>query len=92
MVLCDCSKEETMATVRIDLPDQLAQEAERAGLLSSASLEQLLRQQLQAQAARELLDAASRMDQIDDAEIITPEVAAAEIAAMRAEKRAVRKP
>ena len=81
-----------MATVRIDLPDQLAQEAERAGLLSSASLEQLLRQQLQAQAARELLDAASRMDQIDDAEIITPEVAAAEIAAMRAEKRAVRKP
>ena len=40
-----------MATVRIDLPDQLAEQAERAGLLSSASLEQLLRQQLQAQAA-----------------------------------------
>jgi hypothetical protein len=81
-----------MATVRIDLPDQLAQDAERAGLLSSASLEQLLRQQLQAQAAKELLDAAGQMDQADESEIITPEVAAAEIAAMRAEKRAARKP
>ena len=81
-----------MATVRIDLPDQLAEQAERAGLLSSASLEQLLRQQLQAQAADRLLDAARKMDTVDDSEIITPEVAAAEIAAMRAEKRAARKP
>ena len=81
-----------MATVRIDLPDQLAQEAERAGLLSSASLEDLLRQQLQARAANRLLEAIHAMDQIDDPEEITPEVAAAEIAAMRAEKRAARKP
>jgi hypothetical protein len=85
-------EEKPMATVRIDLPDQLAEQAERAGLLSSASLEQLLRQQLQARAAGQLLEAIRRMDQADDAEIITPEVAAAEIAAMRAEKRAARKP
>ncbi|HEX9199377.1 MAG TPA: hypothetical protein VF865_07450 [Acidobacteriaceae bacterium] len=81
-----------MAIVRIDLPDQLAQEAERAGLLSAASLEEMIRQQLQARAAGQLLEAISRMDQADDPEIITPEVAAAEISAMRAEKRAARKP
>ena len=81
-----------MATVRIDLPDQLAQEAERAGLLSPAALEQLLRQQLQARAAEQLAEAMRRMDAADNSEIITPEVAAAEIAAMRAEKRAARKP
>ena len=81
-----------MATIRIDLPDQLAQEAERAGLLSAASLEQLLRQQLQARAADQLSNAMRKMDEVDDSEIITPEVAAAEITAMRAEKRAARKP
>lgn len=81
-----------MATVRIDLPDQLAQDAERAGLLSSASLEELIRQQLRARAANRLLEAIRTMDQADDQEAITPEVAAAEIAAMRAEKRAARKP
>ena len=81
-----------MATVQIDLPDQLAQEAERAGLLSAASLEQLLRQQLQARAADQLSNAMRKMDEVDDSEIITPEVAAAEITAMRGEKRAARKP
>jgi hypothetical protein len=81
-----------MATIRIDLPDQLAQEAERAGLLSAASLEQLLRQQLQARAEDQLSNAMRKMDEVDDSEIITPEVAAAEITAMRAEKRAARKP
>ncbi len=37
-----------MTTVQITLPDQLAQDAERAGLLSSESLEELLRKQLKA--------------------------------------------
>ena len=67
-----CKKEKTMATVRIDLPDQLAQEAERAGLLSPAVLEQLLRQQLQARAVEQLAEAMRRMDAADDSEIITP--------------------
>ena len=81
-----------MTTVRIDLPDQLAQEAERAGLLSAASLEEMIRQQLRDRAAAQLLEVIRRMDQVGDSEAITPEVAAAEIAAMRAEKRAARKP
>ena len=35
-----------MTTVQITLPDQLAQEAQRAGLLSPEKIEQLLREQL----------------------------------------------
>lgn len=38
-----------MTTVQITLPDQLAQEAQRAGLLSSAKLEHGLRDQLKTQ-------------------------------------------
>lgn len=37
-----------MTTVQINLPDQLAQEAKQAGLLSEPALEKLLREQLQA--------------------------------------------
>ncbi len=80
-----------MATVRIDLPDQLAQEAERAGLLSAASLEQLLRRQLQARAAERLQDAIKRMDAADNTPYMSPEEVAEEIAIMRAERRAAKK-
>jgi len=81
-----------MATVRIDLPDQLAEQAERAGLLSSASLEHLLRQQLQAQAVDRLNDAIKRMDEADDTPYMSPEEVAEEIAIMRAERRAAKQP
>jgi hypothetical protein len=81
-----------MATVRIDLPDQLAQEAERAGLLSPAALEQLLRQQLQARAAEQLTEAMRRMDEADDTPYMSPEEVAKEIAIMRAERRAAKQP
>ncbi|HEX9200814.1 MAG TPA: hypothetical protein VF865_14720 [Acidobacteriaceae bacterium] len=79
-----------MAIVRIDLPDQLAQEAERAGLLSPASLEQILRQQLHTQAAERLQVAIKRMDDADDTPYMSPEEVAKEIAIMRAERRAAR--
>jgi hypothetical protein len=80
-----------MATVQIELPDQLAQQAESAGLLSSSAIEEWLRLRLKAQSIKRLSEAARQMDAADDGEPITPEVAAAEIAAMRAEKRAARK-
>jgi hypothetical protein len=38
-----------MTTVQITLPDQLAEEAQRAGLLSAPKLERWLRDQLRAQ-------------------------------------------
>jgi len=82
---------EPMTTVEIQLPDQLARDAERAGLLSPEALEELLGEQLRAKASKELLTAIRAMDSTDESEVITPEVAAAEIAAMRAERRAANK-
>ena len=77
-----------MTTVQITLPDQLAQEAQRAGLLSPDSLEKWLREQLSSQRADALLQAAERMSAVEDADILSPEAVAEEIAAMRAERRA----
>jgi Arc/MetJ family transcription regulator len=77
-----------MTTVQITLPDQLAQEAERAGLLSSESLEEWLRKQLRIRAAEELFAAMDRMAAVDDPTFMSPEEVAEEIRAMRAEKRA----
>ncbi len=79
-----------MTTVQITLPDQLAQEAERAGLLSSESLEELLRKQLRAKAAGELIAILDKLDTAGNEDYMSPEEVAEEIKAMRAEKRASR--
>jgi hypothetical protein len=77
-----------MTTVQITLPDQLAQEAQRAGLLSPAKLERWLRDQLDAQRVDELFSAMDRMAEVDDPAVMPPEEVAREIAAMRTERRA----
>lgn len=77
-----------MTTVQITLPDQLAQEAQRAGLLSSAKLERWLRDQLKAQRVDEFFAAMDRMDSVDEPAVMSPEEVAQEIATMRAERRA----
>lgn len=77
-----------MTTVQIILPDQLAQEAQRAGLLSSARLERWLRDQLKTQRVDELFAAMDRMATVDEPAVISPEEVAQEIATMRAERRA----
>jgi hypothetical protein len=77
-----------MTTVQINLPDQLAQEAQRAGLLSSELLEKWLREQLKAQRVDQLFSAMDRMSAVNDPAILSPEAVAEEIAAMRAERRA----
>jgi Arc/MetJ family transcription regulator len=79
-----------MTTIQITLPDKLAQEAQKAGLLSSESLEELLRRQLKARAASELLSALDKMDGVDTDEDFSPEAMAEEVRAMRAERRASR--
>ena len=76
-----------MTTVQITLPDQLAQEAQRAGLLSSARLELWLRDQLKTQRVAELFAAMDRMDSVDEPAVMSPEEVAQEIATMRAERR-----
>jgi Arc/MetJ family transcription regulator len=76
-----------MTTVQITLPDLLAQEAQRAGLLSPARLEPWLREQLRARAGEELFAAMDRMAAHDDPPAMSPEEVASEIAAMRAKRR-----
>lgn len=77
-----------MTTVQITLPDQLAQEAQRAGLLSPAKLERWLRDQLSAQRVDAFFTAMDRMAVIDEPAVMSPEEVAQEIATMRAERRA----
>lgn len=76
-----------MTTVEIVLPDQLAQEAQRAGLLSPELLEKWLREQLKAQHVDQLFSAMDRMAAVDEPPVMSPEAVAEEIAAMRAERR-----
>ncbi len=75
-----------MTTVQITLPDQLAQEAQRAGLLSSARLERWLRDQLESQRVDDLFTAMERIASVDEPPALSPEEVAREIAAMRAER------
>jgi hypothetical protein len=79
-----------MTTVQITLPDQLAEVARRAGLLSPESLEESLRRQLRTMAASGLFTVLGRLDALDSKDYMPPEEVAQEIAAMRAEKRANR--
>lgn len=75
-----------MTTVQINLPDQLAQEAQRAGLLTPATLARILREQLKARKTDELFVAMDRMAAVEEP-TITPEDVALELHAMRAERR-----
>ena len=77
-----------MTTVQIHLPDQLAKEAQLAGLLSPKLLEKWLREQLRAQQVDRLFPAMDRMSAMNDPAILSPEAIAAESAALRAERRA----
>jgi len=77
-----------VTTIQINLPDQLAEDAKQAGLLSAELLENWLRQQLRERRADQLYSAMDRMSAVDDPAVISPEAVAEEIAAMRAERRA----
>ncbi len=77
-----------MTDIQISLPDQLAEEAQRAGLLSSAQLERWLREQLNLQRVGELFLAMDRMAATPEPAAMSPDEIAQEMAAMRAERRA----
>jgi hypothetical protein len=59
-----------MTTIQITLPDELAQQAAHAGLLSAECMENLLREQLRRQAG----EALQAMWQKAPAEELTPEM------------------
>ena len=80
-----------MATIQIELPDQIAQEAERAGLLSPEALEELLRQGLRRKSLDKLFESMDKIAAENDLPYMSPEEVAEEIKIMRAEKRAAAK-
>ena len=77
----------TTLEMKLNLPDSLAQEARKAGLLTSDAIERLLREAVRCRAADELFGA---MDKLADANIppLTMEEIQAEVDAVRAERRA----
>lgn len=79
-----------MTTVQITLPDQLVQEAQRAGLLSPRAIERWLPEQLKARHVDELFSAMDRMAAVDEPAVMSPEEIAEEVRVMRAERRAGR--
>lgn len=76
-----------MTTIRIELPEAMAQAARDAGLLTPEALERLLSDALRRQqAADALLDVARRVAQAG-VEPLSPEEISAEIRASRAERQ-----
>ncbi len=79
----------TELELKLSLPDQLANQAKAAGLLTSESIERLVRDAIRKAAAQRLVEFAKRLRELG-----TPEVAEAdleaELKAVRAELREVR--
>jgi hypothetical protein len=76
-----------MTTVEITLPDQLAQEAHRAGLLTPEAIERMVRTHLRAERVEKLKQARHTLA-ANPLLPMTPEEIQAEIDAYRAERRA----
>lgn len=76
-----------MTTLEINLPDSLAKEAKKAGLLTPEAIEQMVREAIRQRALGELKQAMDRMAAVDGP-IMTPEEIQEEIKAARAERRA----
>jgi uncharacterized protein HemY len=75
-----------MTTVQIQLPDELVQNAQAAGLLTPAAIEAMLREQLRKQAGEGLRATWQRLPQDE----LTPEIEqmiVEEVRAVRAERR-----
>ncbi len=75
-----------MTTVEITLPDQLAEEAKRAGLLAPDAIERMVREAIRPRALAELEQAMDRMAAVEGP-TMTPEEIQEEIRAARAGRR-----
>lgn len=75
-----------MTNIQISIPDHLAQEAQRAGLLSTISIEKLLREALRNEKINLMVQARSQIA-ADSLPLMSPEEIQAEIDAYRAETR-----
>ena len=77
----------TMTELTIKLPDDVAQRAEQAGLLSDSAIQELLEDAMRRQAGRRLLEVVDRI-QAAGIEPMSMEEIDAEVKAVRAERRA----
>ncbi len=75
-----------MTAIQIELPDLIAEQARKAGLLAPDTLERLIREELRKQAGEHLLAAMKRMDE-DDTPAMSPEEICEEVRAVRRAKQ-----
>ncbi len=78
-----------MTELTVSLPDALAKEAARAGLLTPESIAQMLREEIRRRSVSELFEAMDRMAAVPG-EPMTEDEIQAEIDAARATRRAAR--
>jgi hypothetical protein len=76
-----------MTTIEISLPEDLAQRAKSAGLLSDSAIQHLLEEAMRRHPGRALLDIAKRIHD-DGIPPMSDEDVVAEVKAVRAERRA----
>jgi post-segregation antitoxin (ccd killing protein) len=77
----------TTLEVKLTLPDQVALDAQRAGLLSSQEISRLVEEAVRREAGKRLLDAMARLREAN-VPPLTEEEIAEEIAAVRAVRKA----
>ena len=75
-----------MKTVTIELPDKLAEEVMRHGLLAAGAVEAMIRESLRRRAAKELLDAAEQLAAAEFPRMTMAEIQEA-VNAVRLERR-----
>ena len=76
-----------MTELVVQLPDELAQRAKEAGLLSDSAIARLLEEAVRREAGRKLLDVAERLHAAGIPQMSMDEITA-EVKAVRAERRA----
>jgi hypothetical protein len=79
----------TEVELKLSLPDQLATQAQAAGLLSAEGIERLVREALRKEAGRRLLEIGQRLREAGGPAISEAELEA-ELKAVRAELRVAR--
>lgn len=76
-----------MTELVVKLPDELAQRAKNAGLLSDSAIQRLLEEAMRREAGRKLLEVARRVQEAGIPPMTMDEIQA-EVDAVRAERRA----
>jgi len=77
----------TTVEVKLDLPDQVAEEAQREGLLTAQAIARLIEEAIRREAGKKLLDAMQRLRAANMPPLTEKDVAA-EVQAVRAARRA----